>query len=93
MNIWEAIATGFDGGFVLLGPRRLGVGLHGKLSESERTWRADRVWEALRRLGAIRGVVLILAQCQVQERDLWKILLSALLQSYPGPLVRKASCS
>jgi ABC-type molybdenum transport system ATPase subunit/photorepair protein PhrA len=51
MNVWEAVATGFDGGFVPLGPRGLGVGLHGELSESERTWRADRVWEVLRGLG------------------------------------------
>ncbi len=51
MNVWEAIATGFDGGFVPLGPRGLGVGLYGELSESERTWRSDRVWEVLRRLG------------------------------------------
>lgn len=51
MNVWEAIATGFDGGFIPLGPRGLGVGLHGELSESERTWRADRVWEVLRGLG------------------------------------------
>lgn len=51
MNVWEAIATGFDGGFVPLGPRGLGVGLHGELSESERTWRANRVWEVLRGLG------------------------------------------
>jgi ABC-type glutathione transport system ATPase component len=51
MNVWEAIATGFDGGFVPLGLRGLGVGLHGELSESERTWRADRVWEVLRGLG------------------------------------------
>jgi ABC-type glutathione transport system ATPase component len=51
MNVWEAVATGFDGGFVPLGPRGLGVGLHGELSESERTRRADRVWEVLRGLG------------------------------------------
>lgn len=51
MTVWEAIGTGFDGGFVPLGPRGLGVGLHGELSESERTWRADRVWEVLRGLG------------------------------------------
>ena len=51
MSVWEAIATGFDGGFVPLGPRGLGVGLHGELSESERAWRADRVWEVLRGLG------------------------------------------
>jgi ABC-type molybdenum transport system ATPase subunit/photorepair protein PhrA len=51
MSVWEAIATGFDGGFVPLGPRGLGVGLHGELSERERAWRADRVWAVLRGLG------------------------------------------
>ena len=51
MSVWEAIATGFDGGFVPLGPRGLGVGLHGELSESERAWRANRVREVLRGLG------------------------------------------
>ncbi|KAI9507744.1 P-loop containing nucleoside triphosphate hydrolase protein [Russula earlei] len=51
MTVWEAVATGFDGGFVPLGPRGLGVGLQGELSESERTWRADRVWEVIRGLG------------------------------------------
>lgn len=51
MSVWEAIATGFDGGFVPLGPRGLGIGLHGDLSETERTWRADRVWAVLRGLG------------------------------------------
>lgn len=51
MNVWEAIATGFDGGFVPLGPRGLGVGLHGELSEAERAWRAERVWTVLRGLG------------------------------------------
>lgn len=51
MSVWEAIATGFDGGFVPLGPRGLGVGLHGELSEAERAWRAERVWTVLRGLG------------------------------------------
>ncbi|KAI0293405.1 P-loop containing nucleoside triphosphate hydrolase protein [Russula brevipes] len=51
MSVWEAVATGFDGGFVPLGPRGLGVGLHGELSDSERAWRADRVWAVLRGLG------------------------------------------
>ena len=50
-SVWEAIVTGFDGGFVPLGPRGLGIGLHGELSESERAWRADRVSEVLRGLG------------------------------------------
>ena len=43
MSVWEAIATGFDGGFVPLDPGELGIDLHGELSESERAWRADRV--------------------------------------------------
>jgi hypothetical protein len=43
--------TGFDSGFVPLGPRGLGIGLHGELSESEHAWRADRVSEVLRGLG------------------------------------------
>jgi ABC-type molybdenum transport system ATPase subunit/photorepair protein PhrA len=51
MSVWEAIATGFDGGFVPLGPRGLGVGLHGELSEPERAWRAERIWAVLRGLG------------------------------------------
>ncbi|KAI0253684.1 P-loop containing nucleoside triphosphate hydrolase protein [Lactifluus subvellereus] len=51
MSVWEAIATGFDGGFVPLGPRGLGIGLHGDLNETERGWRADRVWAVLRGLG------------------------------------------
>ena len=49
-SVWKAIATGFDGGFVPLDPRGLGVGLHGELSEPERGWRADRIWEVLRGL-------------------------------------------
>ncbi|KAH9976396.1 P-loop containing nucleoside triphosphate hydrolase protein [Lactifluus volemus] len=51
MSVWEAIATGFDGGFVPLGPRGLGVGLHGELSEPERAWRANRIWAILHGLG------------------------------------------
>jgi hypothetical protein len=51
MSVWEAIATGFDGGFVPLGPRGLGVGLHGELSEPERAWRVERIWSVLRGLG------------------------------------------
>jgi ABC-type molybdenum transport system ATPase subunit/photorepair protein PhrA len=51
MSVWEAIATGFDGGFVPLGPGGLGVGLHGELSEPERAWRADRIWAILHGLG------------------------------------------
>ncbi|KAH9990654.1 hypothetical protein BJV74DRAFT_796023 [Russula compacta] len=42
----NAIATGFDWGFVPLGPRGLGLGMRGELSEPKRSWRADRVWAA-----------------------------------------------
>jgi hypothetical protein len=36
MNVQETMATGFNDGFVPLGLRGLGVGLHGELSESKR---------------------------------------------------------
>ncbi|ETW74686.1 ABC transporter [Heterobasidion irregulare TC 32-1] len=51
MSVWEAVATGFDGGFVPLGERGLGVGLRGGLSPEELAWREQRVWEVLGRLG------------------------------------------
>lgn len=53
MSVWEAIATGFDGVFVPLGPRGLGTGLGatGSLSAPERAWREERVWAVLRGLG------------------------------------------
>ncbi|KAI0044852.1 P-loop containing nucleoside triphosphate hydrolase protein [Auriscalpium vulgare] len=54
MSVWEAIATGFDGGFVPLGPDGLGVGLSGQLSPEERAWRERRVWEVLDGLGQHR---------------------------------------
>ena len=47
MSVWEAIATGFDGVFVPLGPLGLGTGL----SAAELAWREERVWEVLRGLG------------------------------------------
>ena len=48
MTVWEAIATGFDGGFVPLGPRGLGTG---QLEARELAWREERVWAVLRGLG------------------------------------------
>ena len=47
MSVWEAIATGFDGCFVPLGPRGLGTGL----GAPELAWREERVWAVLRGLG------------------------------------------
>ncbi|KII95469.1 hypothetical protein PLICRDRAFT_96475 [Plicaturopsis crispa FD-325 SS-3] len=54
MNVWEAVATGFEGGFVL--PRgedgdHVGVGLEGPLSDQDRAWRVRRVWEMIQKLG------------------------------------------
>ena len=68
MNVWEAIATGFDGGFVPLGPRGLGVGLHGE-SERVRAWymacRSRLGSPARTRSRYCHGVVLISAQARV----------------------------
>ncbi|KAI0061896.1 P-loop containing nucleoside triphosphate hydrolase protein [Artomyces pyxidatus] len=54
MSVWEAVATGFDGGFVPLGENALGLGLSGTLSAEERAWRERRVWEVLEALGPQR---------------------------------------
>ncbi|KAI0264234.1 P-loop containing nucleoside triphosphate hydrolase protein [Gloeopeniophorella convolvens] len=51
MSVRDAVATGFDGGFVPLGPDGLGVGLHGELSVAERDQRAERVDAVLSALG------------------------------------------
>ena len=43
VTAWEAVGTGFDGGFVPLGEGGLGVGLkEGGLSGEERAWREGR---------------------------------------------------
>jgi hypothetical protein len=47
MSVWEAIATGFDGVFVPLGPLGLGTGL----STAELASREERIWAVLRELG------------------------------------------
>jgi ABC-type Mn2+/Zn2+ transport system ATPase subunit len=51
MSVWDAVATGFDGGFVPLGIKNVGIGLKGGLTDEELKWRVNRVWEVLRRLG------------------------------------------
>jgi len=51
ITVWDAVGTGFDGGFVPLGPKSVGVGLSGGLTEGEARWRVDRVWEVLKALG------------------------------------------
>lgn len=45
MTVWEVLATGFDGGFISLGPRKVGYGLR----EEEQQKRVDRVDEILRK--------------------------------------------
>ncbi|KAJ7760613.1 P-loop containing nucleoside triphosphate hydrolase protein [Mycena maculata] len=53
MSVWEAVGTGFDGGFVALGARGVGIGLGGTgaLSEAEEAARVERCWDVLRALG------------------------------------------
>lgn len=51
MSVWEAVGTGFNGGFVSLGKEGVGVGAMGELTEEERTWRVKRCWEVLAALG------------------------------------------
>lgn len=45
MTLWEVVATGFDGGFISLGPKRVGNGL----GEDEQQKRVERVDEILRK--------------------------------------------
>lgn len=51
MSVWDAVGTGFDGGFVPLGQRGVGVGLAGSLTEKEIEWRVSRVENVLNGLG------------------------------------------
>ncbi|KZV63619.1 P-loop containing nucleoside triphosphate hydrolase protein [Peniophora sp. CONT] len=54
MSVREAVGTGFDGGFVPLGERGVGIGLNGALSPEEQAWREKRVEEMLHGLGPHR---------------------------------------
>ena len=45
MTVWEVVATGFDGGFISLGPKRVGNGLE----EEEQQRRVERIDEILRK--------------------------------------------
>ena len=45
MSVWEVVATGFDGGFISLGPKKVGNGL----GEEEQQTRVERVDEILRK--------------------------------------------
>jgi len=44
MSVWDVVATGFDGGFIPLGPKRVGNGL----GEEEQQQRVERVDEILK---------------------------------------------
>lgn len=50
MSVWEVIATGFDGGFISLGPKRVGNGL----GEEEEQKRVEKVDEILRKLWEVQ---------------------------------------
>ena len=49
--MWEAIGTGFDGGFVPMGTRGVGIGLNGTLTPEEQHWREERIHAVLAGLG------------------------------------------
>ncbi|KAG6852339.1 hypothetical protein C0991_000584 [Blastosporella zonata] len=51
MSVWDAVGTGFDGGFVPLGPKNVGLGVLQPLSETDIAWRVGRCWEVLEALG------------------------------------------
>jgi ABC-type molybdenum transport system ATPase subunit/photorepair protein PhrA len=51
MTVWEAVGTGFDGGFVPLGPHGVGLGVMAPLDEADVQWRIRRCEEVLEALG------------------------------------------
>ena len=54
LTVWAAIGTGFDGGFVPKGKRRVGLGADGQELEEggkELEWRLSRMQEVMRALG------------------------------------------
>ncbi|KAG6815339.1 hypothetical protein H0H87_002800 [Tephrocybe sp. NHM501043] len=51
MSVWDAVGTGFDGGFVPQGVDRVGVGVLKTLSEEDVRWRVGKCWEVLEALG------------------------------------------
>ncbi|KAF8157305.1 P-loop containing nucleoside triphosphate hydrolase protein [Mycena galopus ATCC 62051] len=51
MSVWEAVGTGFEGGFVPRGADGVGLGPGGALSEAESAWRVGRSWAVLGALG------------------------------------------
>lgn len=51
MSVWEAVGTGFDGGFVPRGERGVGAGVMAPLDEAGVRWRVQRCGEVLEALG------------------------------------------
>lgn len=55
MSVWEAVGTGFEGGFVPRGLQSVGIleelGLDGDAADLVRAWRVKRCWEVLDGLG------------------------------------------
>ena len=51
MSVWEAVGTGFDGGFVPLGKHGVGKGVLQPLDDAGTQWRIERCWEVLEALG------------------------------------------
>ena len=54
MTVWDAIGTGFEGGFVPRGRHRVGFSVDGEPLEpggEEERWRVRRMWDVIRALG------------------------------------------
>lgn len=54
MSVWDAVGTGFEGGFVPRGRHHVGFGADGSELEAggeEERWRVRRMWEVIRALG------------------------------------------
>ncbi|KAI0330391.1 P-loop containing nucleoside triphosphate hydrolase protein [Cubamyces sp. BRFM 1775] len=57
LTVWDAIGTGFDGGFVPKGKRRVGIAVDGTdlaPGSQEEEWRVHRMHEVMRALGPRR---------------------------------------
>ncbi|KAG6847861.1 hypothetical protein H0H93_005463 [Arthromyces matolae] len=51
MTVWDAVGTGFDGGFTPLGRKNVGRGVLQPVTEEDIAWRVNRCWEVLEALG------------------------------------------
>ena len=76
MTVWDAIGTGFEGGFVPRGKRRVGFGLDGQPLEvggKEEKWRVQRMQDVLTELGPSvwkgRGAFRLLPEAVIHPKD------------------------